>query len=241
MPHAPGAQIQQVPRKSVASALGLEETSEPEDEVDVRIRSEPAFSSAVGFELLLLARGSIAVRKNAHVAEILRKRQMDGHADYSSGSSSEDEDTAPRRGYLQTAKRNNRRRNKVRAGDVDLDDEEEEDDEDPCGIISKRKKRTFFRSKPNRLLRLDVINGINGGASAIASANGNGVDAEMGNAATTAADTHGIGPGNGEGKRYSLNASGGALIASGGASSGVLEWTGPGTGVSRAGSPMSVA
>lgn len=104
------------------------------------------------------------------VSEIMRKRQLNGNAGYSSGSDSDGEEPVGRqRGYVNPSG-GRRGLSKRREGEDDYEDEFE----DACGVMHRKGKRTFFAK--GVLPRLDaVINGIGKTAPVPAGgANGNG-------------------------------------------------------------------
>jgi len=145
LPHAPGVQMHHVPSKPLGRALGMKdgELSDPEDEVDVRIRSEcPRF---------LIRRLSLID------ADLVRKRQLNGISNSSSDSETDDEPSRPARSRRQggaVARRKPKR---------PVTPVSESMDDDPCGV---RRKRTFFKSVAETTV-ISPINGLFGGLNGV--------------------------------------------------------------------------
>jgi hypothetical protein len=82
----------------------------------------------------------------------MRKRQLNGHAGYSSGSESEDGDAVPnrRRGYVNPSGGRRtlpRRRN---------GNEEDDEEDDPCGV-KRSGKRSFFSARRYGVPKIESV------------------------------------------------------------------------------------
>ncbi|WWD22888.1 hypothetical protein CI109_107383 [Kwoniella shandongensis] len=150
LPHAPSAQMRQVPSKPLSQALGLTkegDLSDPEDEIDVRIR------------------------------KIMRRRQLNGGYDPNSddddeslpGQAAESDDDAaayarPGRarrqgGLSRTQVRLSRLAGKGRRRQADTPNgDTSASEDDPCGVV-KKKKRSFFPSHPTEALLIPKLVG----------------------------------------------------------------------------------
>ncbi|OCF43072.1 histone deacetylase 1/2 [Kwoniella heveanensis CBS 569] len=216
LPHAPSAQMRQVPSDPLSKALGLRrdgDASDPEDEVDTRIRAllkrrqmNGGYDPASDEEEGIPANADSDDDASAYAIPGRSRRQGNGSNGTTTNGAGSSSRLVARR--LLKGKRG---LNGLGLGGTGAGTGAESDEEDdPCGVLpARRKKRSFFQQKGNG----NVVNGlpINGIEGLISQRVG------------------GIGMGYG-----GSGAAGGGL--------GVVEsWTPNGDGLlSRAASPMSI-
>ena len=154
LPHAPGAQMQNVPTRPISKEIGMKngELSDPEDEVEARLKSTsyPSFTT----RLMLTNR-----------TELVRRRAMNGTYSPPTSDDDEEDDVYSRRMRQGGSRRlpfRHPRRRRPDTPSSSLDD-------DPCGV---RRKRTFFKAAGDPTASMSKVLGLSAPLNGV---KGNGV------------------------------------------------------------------